>query len=355
MIISEDLAQKIVNTIMDLLHRNVNIFNHDGIIIATGHPHRYHTFHKGAKDAIDTGTTIEIYADQLPRYPGALQGVNLPIVLDEQMIGAVGVFGNPDEVRYIGKLVKAITELILQYELLQKESRSRHSMRANFMDFITAETQMEIMHSKPSNWKRTIKGLGIRMDIPRAAILIDFQQLITNYAEGYGFSELLLERVESTTLKKLNDKNLLQEQDVALLQDGMLIILKALTAPLKPEELYQCGLKITQALPHQNPAPYLCGIGAPAKKDTDYHISYEQAHFCLQQCNIQNPIRTIYEHDMLTGYALQQIVSGPASPMLQNILSPLRIQLSANPEIQPTLHSLLNNKLNIKIKHTNSI
>ena len=92
MIISEDLAQKIVNTIMDLLHRNVNIFNHDGIIIATGHPHRYHTFHKGAKDAIDTGTTIEIYADQLPRYPGALQGVNLPIVLDEQMIGAVGVF-----------------------------------------------------------------------------------------------------------------------------------------------------------------------------------------------------------------------------------------------------------------------
>ncbi|MBP2667135.1 MAG: putative sugar diacid recognition, partial [Firmicutes bacterium] len=47
MIISEELAQRIVDSAMLLVHRNVNIMNREGVIIATGHPHRRRTFHKG--------------------------------------------------------------------------------------------------------------------------------------------------------------------------------------------------------------------------------------------------------------------------------------------------------------------
>ena len=79
MLVNEDLAQRIVDSTMSLVHRNVNIMNRDGMIIATGHPLRLHTFHKGAKDVIETGMVIEIYPEQLSQYPGALQGIKLPI------------------------------------------------------------------------------------------------------------------------------------------------------------------------------------------------------------------------------------------------------------------------------------
>ena len=45
MLVNEDLAQRIVDSTMSLVHRNVNIMNRDGMIIATGHPLRLHTFH----------------------------------------------------------------------------------------------------------------------------------------------------------------------------------------------------------------------------------------------------------------------------------------------------------------------
>ena len=134
MLINSDLAQRIVNSTMSLVNRNVNIMNREGVIIATGHPHRRNTFHKGAKDVIETGMVIEIYPDQLDQYPGALQGINLPIVLEEQVVGVIGVFGVPDEVRDTGKLVKTITELILERELLQEETRSRYRLREQFVE-----------------------------------------------------------------------------------------------------------------------------------------------------------------------------------------------------------------------------
>ena len=83
---------------------------------------------------IETGMVIEIYPDQLDQYPGALQGINLPIVLEEQVVGVIGVFGVPDEVRDTGKLVKTITELILERELLQEETRSRYRLREQFVE-----------------------------------------------------------------------------------------------------------------------------------------------------------------------------------------------------------------------------
>ena len=52
MIISKDLAQKIVDQLMDIVQRNVNIMDCNGIIIASGQPNRINTFHQGGKLAV---------------------------------------------------------------------------------------------------------------------------------------------------------------------------------------------------------------------------------------------------------------------------------------------------------------
>ena len=69
MLVNEDLAQRIVDSTMSLVHRNVNIMNREGMIIATGHPHRLHTFHKGANHVIQTRMVRETHPKQLPRNP----------------------------------------------------------------------------------------------------------------------------------------------------------------------------------------------------------------------------------------------------------------------------------------------
>lgn len=59
MIITSELAQQIVDKIMPLVHQNVNIMNSEGVIIGSGQKHRLNDFHKGSKDAIDSGSVTK--------------------------------------------------------------------------------------------------------------------------------------------------------------------------------------------------------------------------------------------------------------------------------------------------------
>ncbi|GEM_PF-2846155 len=70
-----------------------------GRIIGAAQPDRRRTFHKGALDVVESGTAVEIYSGEVPLYPGAREGVNLPITLDGQTVGVIGVTGDPDKVR----------------------------------------------------------------------------------------------------------------------------------------------------------------------------------------------------------------------------------------------------------------
>ena len=89
----DDIAQKIVDATMSIIeNKNVNIMNNEGIIIASGEKHRINTYHKGAHDVITSSKTIEIYPEELDRFPGARQGINMPIKIGEKTAGVVGVF-----------------------------------------------------------------------------------------------------------------------------------------------------------------------------------------------------------------------------------------------------------------------
>jgi len=97
-----------------------------GIIIGSGQKHRLNTFHQGAQDVIRNIQTVEIYPNDLDQYSGAYPGLNMPIILHDQVIGVVGVTGHPDEVRDIARMVKMVTELILEQEVLLEEARSQY-------------------------------------------------------------------------------------------------------------------------------------------------------------------------------------------------------------------------------------
>ena len=52
MIITTELAQPIVKKMMSVVDYNINIMNHDGIIVASGDPDRINQPHQGAKEVV---------------------------------------------------------------------------------------------------------------------------------------------------------------------------------------------------------------------------------------------------------------------------------------------------------------
>ena len=343
MLVNEDLAQRIVDSTMSLVHRNVNIMNREGMIIATGHPHRLHTFHKGAKDVIETGMVIEIYPEQLQRYPGALEGVNLPIVLDEQVVGVIGVFGVPDEVRDTGRLVKTITELILERELLQEATRSRYKLREQFVETML---QTDLLSALPKV-KRLAKAININLTVPRAVAVTDMAPFIQMAVSGYGTSELVLERSTEAILKHIEQEGLVQNQDIAVIWDERLIVLKAFGPAWQPEQATEWGRTLLSGLRVLSPEIACCGIGSISASLGDYSVSYRQACYCLTHCQTHSPLQSIYERRLLFDYLLTETASPATNTALAPLAQKFRDFLDKKKDGRKTLATLLEANLNL--------
>lgn len=117
------IAQKIVDKTSPLVKaRTINIMNTEGIIIASSDNDRIGQLHSGAKKAAKLGQNIEIYPKQTTEYIGAKEGINIPIFKSGQIIGVVGLFGNPDNVRETAALLSTTVTLLLeQYDKIELE------------------------------------------------------------------------------------------------------------------------------------------------------------------------------------------------------------------------------------------
>ncbi|XKI10519.1 Transcriptional regulator [Sporosarcina sp. ANT_H38] len=125
--LTKEIANEIVKETSIRLHRNVNIMNTEGIIIATQDKSRIGSIHNGAIEVLKSGKTLTIHEDENNNWEGSQPGVNLPIVFLEQIIGVIGITGDPDEMGSVGELVKMTTELMIRQEFmdLQMEWKQR--------------------------------------------------------------------------------------------------------------------------------------------------------------------------------------------------------------------------------------
>lgn len=150
------IAQKIADEVMSGLGYNINVMNAEGVIIGSGSKDRLGSFHETALEVIRCGRVLEVTADQASALQGVREGINLPILDSrKQVIGVVGITGDPECVRNIGKLVKMSAELILS----QDESMRRFYQHINEKDFfITA-----LLNETPHISEGEIIALGKRM------------------------------------------------------------------------------------------------------------------------------------------------------------------------------------------------
>ena len=118
------MAQDFVEATSSLVGgRTINIMDREGTIIASTEKERIGTFHQGAAEVIATGKPVLIETRDLPRYPGAKEGYNMPIFLKDELIGVVGIFGCEEQMLNVANLLKVyVAQHFAQQAMAQKQN-----------------------------------------------------------------------------------------------------------------------------------------------------------------------------------------------------------------------------------------
>lgn len=130
-------AQQIVDKMMRDIPYNINIMDKEGVIIGSGNKERIGTLHQGALDAIKQRKIVEIQLDK--QYEK--KGINLPIEMNHEIIGVVGISGDVEETRPFGNLVKSTVILLIeQSAALRKENIEKYNRQEFFYLIINPDT-----------------------------------------------------------------------------------------------------------------------------------------------------------------------------------------------------------------------
>lgn len=166
----QQIAQQVVDNLMEVIdYRTINIIDVSGIIIASGDKKRIGSYHKGGDDVLKYGKTIEITSENVDQYVGAKEGVNMPINIEGKLIGVVGVFGQPDEVRMIAKLIKNSVELAFKQYVISSQVKLATDLKHQLIRILIYEN----IEEKEEEILCLAKVTGVDLTLNRYAIVFE--------------------------------------------------------------------------------------------------------------------------------------------------------------------------------------
>src|SRR5690625_2344244 len=152
MIITTEIAQPIVDKMINVIDYNVNIMNHEGVIVASGDKDRIHQVHQGALEAIELKRERIIHQSDYEHMLGTNIGVNVPIEINDKIVGVVGITGEPTKIYKYIQIIKITVETMLKQQLLIEQLRFKTTAleewvqnltKANYNNIPLLESQAE--------------------------------------------------------------------------------------------------------------------------------------------------------------------------------------------------------------------
>ncbi len=165
--LSKELAQSIVNKVMEVIPYNVNIMDEDGIIIGSGDVSRIGSLHEGALNALKNKKTVEIFKD----YEYAKAGVNIPILFRNKIMGVIGITGEPKIVSPFGKIVSITAELLIS----QEYTLNQHIIKQKLIEEFIYEW-LNINEEYTEEFVQRGMSLEIDIRIKRFVIIVEYDK-----------------------------------------------------------------------------------------------------------------------------------------------------------------------------------
>ena len=165
------LAQDIVRRTMQIIAFSVNVIDARGVILASGDPQRVGDLHPGAQQALARGASVEIDAMAASKLPGARPGINLPLMVRNEICGVVGLTGEPESVRQFGELVRVMAEMMLEQAQLVSELQHEKRYREEFVFQLVYRNGIS-----DANMQAWAARLALDLRVPRAMLVLEVQE-----------------------------------------------------------------------------------------------------------------------------------------------------------------------------------
>ncbi|MCJ8008449.1 CdaR family transcriptional regulator [Lederbergia wuyishanensis] len=164
--ITREIAEMLVKETSNVLDLNINVMNEKGIILASGDSSRLYAIHEGALEVIRSGQIVEITEKNKNKLRGTKAGINLPINLQNQIVGVIGITGNPKSIGNRAGLVKMMAELMIKQTYLATQAEWKQRMKEMAIE--------EFLKDYPNfnNVKRWLGLLNIQLEGPFVIALI---------------------------------------------------------------------------------------------------------------------------------------------------------------------------------------
>lgn len=152
---------------MRIIDTNINVMDARGRIIGSGDRERIGELHEGALLVLSQGRVVDIDDAVARHLHGVRQGINLPLRLEGEIVGVIGLTGEPENLRKYGELVCMTAEMMLEQSrlmhLLAQDSRLREEL---VMNLIQAEENTPAL----TEWAQR---LGIDLNQPRVVAIVE--------------------------------------------------------------------------------------------------------------------------------------------------------------------------------------
>ncbi|RWR00461.1 transcriptional regulator [[Pantoea] beijingensis] len=161
------LAQDIVARTMKIIDSNVNVMDARGRIVGSGDRERIGELHEGALLVLSQARVVDIDDAVAKHLHGVRPGVNLPLRIDGEIVGVIGLTGDPLSLRHYGELVCMTAEMMLEQarllHMLAQDSRLREELVLNLI-------RSEILSPALTEWAQR---LGIDLNQPRVVAVVE--------------------------------------------------------------------------------------------------------------------------------------------------------------------------------------
>ena len=216
MLLSTQQASQILREMKSLVHHDINLIDTQGVIFASTNPARVGQFHPGALRILREGLS-ELNVRENDG-SGMQPGVNLPIYLDGQLEGVIGITGDPAEVGVFGGVMRRMLEIMLE-DLRRKDLDSTvEQARALFLE--------NWLFSAEPDWKELEqRGRLLEIDISQPYVLLRIQLFDVSAPGG---APLLPDELHSAAIVQAiqNELPARRGQCCAALRNQILVLLR---------------------------------------------------------------------------------------------------------------------------------
>ena len=283
----DELAKELVEFTSSLVGgRTINVMNTNGVIVASTERQRIGSLHEGAREAVATGKMVNISRNQLDRYPGAKEGCNMPLRVNGTIIGVVGIYGEPEEIRDVAHLLEVYAAKYYQLEAMLRPRLAESTLRSQLLMSLLAPTNvsMSATHS-------LMETLNIRFQFPVHTIVI-------SSAEG-----LSLSQSAQKLTKILNDMGFLQKYtDVWGIVDKRMVLLCS--------EIQERNITALSEIPKLD-SEYRISLGMSSQSLLEIPGAYEQAS--TLDLSLSGPVNDIGNTEIRCSYMISRTAGEEAA------------------------------------------